>query len=54
MTAQPTAHCLRCKTERPVRDARLMRIDNRRVIERAICVHCGTATSKFLKEIPRA
>lgn len=42
------AYCVKCKTQRTMKDAREEKMDNGRRAAKGTCEHCGTKMTKFL------
>ena len=48
-----TAYCMKCKTQRVVKDVQFITTKNGRPAAQGVCPTCGTKMYKFLKGKPK-
>lgn len=47
-----TAYCMKCKTQRVMKDVQIVTTKNGRPAAQGVCPECGTKMYKFLKAAP--
>jgi uncharacterized paraquat-inducible protein A len=48
MADETQAYCVKCKTQRTMKDSRVETLDNGRRAAKGVCPVCGTKMTKFL------